>query len=105
LEKFVINRDALYKQIGAKIRLFRQESGLNQAELAEQVKLNRSSIAQIETGKQAVSIHTLYCMAELLHKTIFHFLPQDDFDVYSTNRITEKNELKAIIKKYEGANV
>jgi DNA-binding XRE family transcriptional regulator len=100
----MIDRDMLYEQIGAKIRKYRKDSGLNQEELAQKVDLNRSSIAQIETGKQAVSIHTLYSMAELLQKKISDFLLPDDFDSYSIKRIKERDTVKDFIDKYGEEN-
>jgi transcriptional regulator with XRE-family HTH domain len=100
----MIDRDMLYEQIGAKIRKYRKDSGLNQEELAQKVDLNRSSIAQIETGKQAVSIHTLYSMAELLQRKISDFLLPDDFDSYSIKRIKERDTVKDFIDKYGEEN-
>lgn len=58
--------DALYREIGERIREVRQEAGLTQAKLADCVDLTRTSIANIELGRQKIQVHTLVAIAEAL---------------------------------------
>ena len=51
--------DDLYRRIGASIRAARQSRGIAQEDLGSAVGLGRSSIANIEAGRQHPTIHTL----------------------------------------------
>lgn len=57
---------ALYKRLGATVRVRRRQLGLTQAELAREVGISRASLASIEIGRQGVSVHRLYVLAEKL---------------------------------------
>ena len=57
---------ALYEAVGARLRALREARGLGQEELALKIGISRASIANIEGGRQAVSLHHLADMAEAL---------------------------------------
>jgi len=62
---------ALQRSVGAKIRSVRQEvgrRGLTQSALSDRTNgaVSRSSIANIERGRQGVSLEQLYLLAEAL---------------------------------------
>lgn len=57
---------AVYEHVGAKIRARRQELQLTQQELAAAVLLNRTSITNIEAGRQALSVASLLSIADAL---------------------------------------
>lgn len=58
---------ALYFYIGRRLRQYREKAGLSQAELADKTAyISRTSIVQIETGKQRVSIEDLFVLAMTL---------------------------------------
>lgn len=59
----------LYAAIGSEIRARRTTAGKRQDELAEAVSLTRSSIANVEAGRQAIPIHHLVDIAETLGTT------------------------------------
>ena len=65
----------LYRHLGRQIRGFREAAGLKQEDLAERVGLSRASIANIEGGRQAVPIHILVAMAQILDTTIDRLVP------------------------------
>lgn len=52
--------------LGAILAKLRKEKGWTQEQLAEKSGVNRSSVAGIEKGKQGVSTHSLYAIAEAL---------------------------------------
>jgi transcriptional regulator with XRE-family HTH domain len=51
--------EPIYRLIGAKIEQIRNTLGWSQQELADKVKLTRSSIANIELGKQRILLHDI----------------------------------------------
>jgi transcriptional regulator with XRE-family HTH domain len=57
---------AVYERVGVNIRLTRQMAGLTQQELADEVLLQRTSIANIEAGRQALSVANLLSIADAL---------------------------------------
>ena len=58
--------DAIYWQIGRRIRSAREARGTTQEVLASWAHLTRGSIANIEAGRQRVTIHALLRMAAAL---------------------------------------
>lgn len=65
----------VYSSIGARIRTTRQQRGLTQQALADAVELTRTSINNIEFGRQRLSIQMLYDIAEVLHVAPKSLLP------------------------------
>lgn len=63
---FIISDETINKTIGARIRQLRRERGLTTQQLAEKVGVTQSQISQIETGKSAASIVTLFRLARAL---------------------------------------
>ena len=51
--------DLLYAEIGLEIRDARKKREWNQADLARDIGLTRSSIANIEAGRQKILVHSL----------------------------------------------
>jgi transcriptional regulator with XRE-family HTH domain len=97
----MLDKGVLYSQIGKKIRSLRSSMLLNQEDLSKKVGMTRSSIAQIEAGKQAVSVYTLYKIGEALNKPIMDILPSspNQFDVYSENRLEKKEVILNLLEQ------
>lgn len=95
--------ERIYNIIGGNIRSRRQFISMNQYELAKKVELTRSSIVQIESGKQAITLLTLYKVAEALGLSIYKLLPEsiseNDFDSYSSSRVMNKIRVLDILDK------
>ncbi|WP_053961256.1 helix-turn-helix domain-containing protein [Sulfobacillus thermosulfidooxidans] len=70
--------DWMYPRIGHRIRELRESHGLTQGQLAEQVNLTRTSIVNIEQGRQKVMIHTLYQLAMVFNVPVADLLPAFD---------------------------
>jgi transcriptional regulator with XRE-family HTH domain len=66
----------LYVQVGKSIQDARNEKGFTQAYLAEASALSRTSITNIEKGRQHLPIHTLYIIAAALEKEVVDLLPE-----------------------------
>lgn len=58
--------DELYAAVGFRITRIRKARGLTQDDLAAAVTLTRSSIANTETGRQRIQLHTLLTIAQAL---------------------------------------
>jgi transcriptional regulator with XRE-family HTH domain len=58
-----INDDFIYTTIGKKIKEYRDAKGLTQEDLAKDIGFSRTSLANFESGKQAVYISDLYKLA------------------------------------------
>jgi transcriptional regulator with XRE-family HTH domain len=67
--------DQLYIEIGSKIRSARVDREWKQEELAAAVGLTRSSVANIEAGRQKMLVHSLMRIAESLQVAINTLLP------------------------------
>src|SRR5712691_10767271 len=75
-----------YREVGRKIKEWREQCGLTQELLASQVFLTRASITNIEKGRQKLPLHTLINIAMALGTHPTSLLPEfageskDDLD-------------------------
>jgi transcriptional regulator with XRE-family HTH domain len=58
---------AVYAEVGARIRATRRRLGLSQAALAEMCGLVRSSVTNIENGRQGMSLPLFLSLADALN--------------------------------------
>jgi DNA-binding XRE family transcriptional regulator len=92
----------LYESVGDNIKKFRNESGVNQQELANKLGLSRVSIVNIEKGRQHPSLHLLISIGRLFNVQLEDFLPKDLSKIKIEKRSikTELNkELRSLTKK------
>ncbi|WP_204787485.1 helix-turn-helix domain-containing protein [Paenibacillus oryzisoli] len=68
--------ELLYQEIGKRIKAYREQKKWTQEELADRVHRSRTSITNIEQGKQRFQIHSLYEIADTLGITPLDLLPQ-----------------------------
>jgi transcriptional regulator with XRE-family HTH domain len=71
--------DSLYREIGELVRAEREQAHVTQDELAARVGLTRTSITNIEKGRQKVQVHTLYAIAGILRISAYNLLPATEF--------------------------
>jgi transcriptional regulator with XRE-family HTH domain len=69
------NPEAIYRVFGRNLRRLREKKGLPQQELATLASLTRSSIANIEAGKQRVLLHQILQFAEALGVDTHELVP------------------------------
>jgi transcriptional regulator with XRE-family HTH domain len=69
--------DQFYREFGRRVRSVRENAGITQAQLASAIGLTRSSVANLEAGRQKVLLHVLIVMAELLQVEPSELLPSD----------------------------
>lgn len=85
-----------YKPVADKIKLARESAHLTQKMLASLVGLTRAAIANIESGRQQILLHTLYKIAEACNADPVRLLPE-----INTAKLQAKsgNALKKELKK------
>ncbi len=67
--------DEIYIEIGKKIRDIRENKHISQETLAKSVGLTRTSITNIEKGRQKLLVHTLINIAQELSIDVKTLLP------------------------------
>jgi len=89
--------------IGYRIKDARKQAGLTQAELAEYVRVSKSSIAQYENNKIKPSYNVLIRIAEKCKKPVQHLLIGEDvaYENAKTLYINEQKNLAPVI----GSNI
>jgi transcriptional regulator with XRE-family HTH domain len=70
-----VAEDWLYPEIGRRIRDARLEAGLTQAALGDAVGLARTSVTNIETGNQQLTLHALWRIGDALGVSPRELLP------------------------------
>lgn len=65
----------LYKELGQRLREVRQERGFTQDQVAAAISLERTSITNIESGRQRLPLHTLYEYCSILGIAVSEVLP------------------------------
>jgi transcriptional regulator with XRE-family HTH domain len=65
----------LYQFVGSKIRQRREKKRLTQEFLGQQVGLSRTSVTNVEQGRQAILVHQLVEFARALHVEPSALLP------------------------------
>jgi len=71
----MINRSDVCRGFGRLLRQRRKELKLSQKDFARAVGLSRTSVTNIESGRQPVSLPSLYVMAEALQVDVADLLP------------------------------
>jgi transcriptional regulator with XRE-family HTH domain len=61
--------EAVHQAVGIRIRGIREALGLNQAELAKRINLERTSVVNIEAGRQRLLMQTVEEFARALGTT------------------------------------
>lgn len=88
--------EVLYKSLGEKIRNRRNEIGLSQTQLSDQIdKLGRTSVSNIEKGKQQSPLHVIYEICAVLDIDIHLILP-----TYSVIKQKTQEENKNTIEEF-----
>ena len=68
--------DELYAEIGKRISKARLDFGMTQEQLGKQLSLSRTSITNIEGGRQKILVHILLEIADVLEVKVGDLLPQ-----------------------------
>lgn len=79
------------KNLGLKIRFYRENTGLTQGQLSELINISQNFLSQIENGRRTPSLKTVIKISEVLKMPIFLLFQFDE---------THKQK-NSILKKYE----
>lgn len=60
----------IQKRVGEKIRLLRRQRGLSQEKLAEVIKMDFTSVNELENGKRNPSLKTIHKIAGALKVSV-----------------------------------
>jgi transcriptional regulator with XRE-family HTH domain len=70
-------RAEFYAEVGRRVRIAREAAGLTQDALADQVDLSRTSVTNIENGRQKIALHTLCKVASVVGVEPASLLPPE----------------------------
>jgi len=76
-----MNKEVINKQVGDKLKSIRKVIHLSQDDLAAMVGLTRTSIVNIEKGRQSLTIENLYKISEALNINPMDLLINTDGNV------------------------
>jgi transcriptional regulator with XRE-family HTH domain len=91
IEKEVMDQGITQKEIGRRVAALRSSMGLSQEELASDIEVSRSSLAQVELGNRKLSVLELQRIAKVLTFSLDHFLAQN-FDPQGFSLEERKSE-------------
>jgi transcriptional regulator with XRE-family HTH domain len=69
---------ALYDELGRRVRRWRERQSMTQDRLATAAGVSRSSVANIEAGRQATPLHVVLALAEVLQCELADLIPSHD---------------------------
>ncbi len=104
-----------YIEVGRRIRKCREEAGFTQEALASLISLTRTSITNIEKGRQKLMLHTFYDLAQVLRVSPITLLPEIEDSLIAEESLTsrkldnelkkrpadEQNWIKAVVQAFE----
>jgi transcriptional regulator with XRE-family HTH domain len=93
--------DNFYKEFGRLLRIQRNESELTQTDLAVRVGLSRTSVTNIELGRQQVPLHYIYTFATALGVSPEKLLPGRDFAVAESDLVHLPASASKELKRHE----
>lgn len=88
--------DQLYQAIGRTLRQRREGAGLTQGDVASRVGLSRTSITNIENGRQHVTLHVLYALADAIGSKPSDLLPDSSVLLQNDDELDKSLEMKAL---------
>lgn len=93
----------LYKILGARIKKVRQDKSMSQDDLSEKINISRTSIVNIEQGRQKPPLHVIYKLADVLDIEPHDLLPTltELKDQPSSSKL-DATTLDMVDKKTEG---
>lgn len=93
---------AFYRELGSQIKKARNKALLTQESLAEKVSLTRTTVTNIEKGRQQLLVHTLVDIAKVLNVSIELLLPvqqSTSIDDLINNEAVDSPKTQEFIKR------
>jgi len=106
VDKAMDDHEDFYQEVGRRVKSARKARSLTQQALASLVSLTRTSITNIEKGRQKILLHTLADLAMALHVEYAALLPEspaasgDNYlqDALKGRPIPEQEFIKSVIQ-------
>jgi len=97
MDENLLTDAGFYAAVGSKIRMARKQKNIDQETFAKFIQLSRTSVINIEKGRQRPSIFQIWVMAHHLQIPITDLIPPLDLQVRidSWTEIVERNNLIA----------
>jgi len=90
----------LYREFGRLLRARRKDAHLTQDDVASKVGLVRTSITNMERGRQQVSLHTLYALADAVGVAPQDLMPSKS--ILFENDVELEKKLGKVVLEEEG---
>lgn len=94
------DQDAFYSALGQRIRERRIERGITQSQLAQLLSLSRTSVTNIESGRQKLLVHTLIQIASVLNMEVSTLLPDINAPEKTNINKTLLQELSEVDRRF-----
>lgn len=96
---------SLARQLGARIRVLRQEAGVTQERLAWDCELDKGYMSQVEAGKRIPSVPVLVLLAKRLEVEVADLLALDlerpRLRLLDAARRGDREEVAAVLRQLE----
>jgi transcriptional regulator with XRE-family HTH domain len=91
--------------LGGRVRAYREAAGITQQVLADKIGYTRSSVANLEAGRQDISVSRLASLADALKVSPADLLPRGDGDTMRqlAAALAENWRLKAVLGSAQAA--
>lgn len=86
----------LYEVLGARIKARREELGINQNELSDNSGIGRTSISNIEQGRQKPPLSVIYQICNVLNIDVLQVLPSFT-DIQQQINFSQESFLKSYL--------
>ena len=99
-----MDNELFYKEFGKTLKNLRRNVEITQSELSQRVGLSRTSVTNIEKGRQKVPLHFLYIFASALGVEPSDLLPKKDSISQPNNKLSkllnEDSDLNSASKEW-----
>ncbi len=95
------DQEKFYRALGDNIKTLRQKSSYSQEELAKFLELTRTSIVNIEKGRQRPTIHTLSEIASFFNVQVSELFPSVDEKEQIDLMKSVKENISTVEKKFK----
>lgn len=82
--------------LGEKMKLIRNYNGYSQRQIAEILKIERSTYASYETGRNRPDIFAVQRFAKIFNVSVDYILSLDDINIY---RLRDRPIMQSVTKK------
>ncbi len=101
----ILDLENFYSKLGENIKAARKKRGYSQDDLTKHVGLTRTSIVNIEKGRQHPPMHVIMNIASLFNVDINELLPSPTEKKKSEILKTVKESISAAEKKFKDVNI